>query len=111
MKLDAAAVFAGSLSYARLGFGFPTVVATGLLFLASSAMALDGIDLSHPSEAGDEAGCPELVRIKYPFLRCTNGEIGSAAGDEKWDMSRKIPIMSPWTEGDGYWGPDLNEGS
>jgi hypothetical protein len=50
-----------------------------------------------------------LVQIKYPFLSCTNGEIGSADGDESWEDNRQIPFMSVWTESDGYWGPSYNE--
>jgi hypothetical protein len=85
-----------------------------LLFFSSGAvMALDGIDLSNPpEEASEEPGegaCSRLVQIKYPFLSCTDGEIGSADGDDSWEDNRQIPLMSPWTESDGYWGPSYNE--
>lgn len=78
------------------------------LLAASGALALDGIDLSEPAEATAAGECPKLIQIKYPFLSCKDGEIGSADGDATWDNSRKIPIQSEFIEGNGYWGPDLN---
>ena len=96
MKLNAAAVLAVSL----VSFFF--------ILSSTAAFALDGIDLSHPSEAVEDGGCSQLVQIKYPFLSCANGEIGLADDNATWENSRQIPIMRDWTEGDGYWGPELN---
>jgi hypothetical protein len=78
------------------------------LMFAGSALALDGIDLSKPGEMVAEGECSKLVQIKYPFLKCQEGEIGLAEGDATWENSRKIPIQSEFIEGNGYWGPDLN---
>ena len=81
----------------------------GLLFFSSgAAMALDGIDLSVPAEEVGEGECSRLVQIKYPFLSCTNGEIGLADGDASWENSRQIPVQGSWLEGDAYWGPSYN---
>jgi len=94
MKLNAAAVFA--------------VAVFSLSFWSGTAIALDGIDLSHPAEPTASDACSRLVQIKYPFLHCSEGEIGLSAMGDTWDASRRIAIMSDWVEGDGYWGPDLN---
>ena len=94
MKLNAAAVFAVALVF----FFFPT----------GAAFALDEIDLSHPEEMTQNEGCSRLVQIKYPFLSCSNGEIGLSEMGDSWENSRRMPIMSDWMESDGYWGPALN---
>jgi len=93
MKLDAAAVFVLSLF---------------VLLFSGAAFALDGIDLNGPAEVAAEGSCSQLVQIKYPFLACAGGEIGLSDADATWENSRHIPIGTDWTEGDGYWGPDLN---
>ena len=93
-----------------------SVVLLASCFLAAPVFALDGIDLSKSSEVMDEAeteapaegACSRLVEIKYPFLSCTNGEIGQADADELWENSRRIPMGSAFVEGNGYWGEDLN---
>jgi hypothetical protein len=59
--------------------------------------------------AGEGSRCPRLIQIKYPFLDCTKGQIGSSSGDETWDNSRHLPIQPSFLEGDGYFGPSLNE--
>lgn len=91
----------------------------GLLLLvgAGAAPALDGIEIG-PGAAGGgtegegEAtadGCSRLFRIKYPFLSCVGGRIGSRAVSATWENSRRIPIQSEWIEGEGAWGPELNQ--
>lgn len=79
------------------------------LLISNTASALDGIDLSRPLPATTPGECPLLVKIKYPFLSCANGQIGQAEGNELWEDSRQIPRMSDWTESNGTWGPDLNQ--
>jgi len=86
------------------------------LLLASPGWALDGIDLSAPSEpAGEEAEastegeCSRLIQIKYPFLSCANGQIGLADADATWENSRQIPRGFDWVEGGGYFGPPQNQ--
>jgi len=88
---------------------------------ASSAIALDeidlteppievnAIDLSQPAEATAPGECPRLIQIKYPFISCKNNVIGLADGDATWENSRQIPIGSEFVEGNGYWGDDLNQ--
>ena len=86
------------------------------LFLAPSAQALDGIDLSEPVAAPAAGECPQLVRIKYPVLTCGGGD-GSREllqarptnPNDAWARARQIPQMSDWTEGNGTWGPDQNQ--
>jgi len=98
MKLNVAAVLTRILALA------------GLLFLSTGvAAALDGIDLGPSSEETDGGDCSQLVQIKYPFLNCTNGETGSTEADDTWENSRQIPLGSAWTEGDGYWGPSVDD--
>ncbi len=100
------------------------VLAAALLTLTftGSASALDGINLSRPATgaAAPEAGdCAPLTKIRNPFL-CT----GDGQGPEdvrsllqarpvnpnpSWERARQIPRMSDWTEGEGTWGPDLNQ--
>lgn len=75
---------------------------------ASSATALDTIDLSAPPAPPVAGECSPLVQIKYPFLECTNGQIGQSAENETWSNARHLPMQSDWTEGDAYWGPTLN---
>lgn len=102
--------------------GLPCVLVALLLLVGSGAApALDGIDLGPRGagvgiegaeiEAGGEAigdGCTRLFRIKYPFLSCVEGRIGSRIVGATWENSRRIPIQSEWVEGDGAWGPTLN---
>jgi hypothetical protein len=89
-----------------------TIVGAGAaicVMSASSALALDGIDLSQPAEATAPGECPKLIQIKYPFISCKEGVIGLADGDATWENSRQIPIGSEFVEGNGYWGDDLNQ--
>ena len=79
------------------------------LLIANTATALEGIDLSQPLPATAPGECPPLVKIKYPFLSCPGGQIGQTDADELWETTRQIPRMSDWTEGNGTWGPDLNQ--
>ena len=93
----------------------PAVVSAALLTtllalftMASSASALEGIDLGEPAAPAAEGECPRLVQIKYPFLSCAAGQIGQSAADETWESSRRIPMASDFVEGNGYWGDELN---
>lgn len=89
-----------------------SVVSLGLglgLILPGVASAGEGIDLSQPAEVTAEGECPRLIQIKYPFLDCGSGQIGMADGDDTWENSRQIPLAFDWVEGDGYFGPDLNQ--
>ena len=75
----------------------------------SPAAAIEGIDLSSPPEQSTIGGeCSRLVRIKYPFIRCSGGEIGQSGVDENWGNTRQIPIGSDFVEGNGYFGDELN---
>ena len=85
------------------------LLATTLLFSASVAIALEGIDLSTPAEPVADDECSRLIQIKYPFLSCTNGQIGLADGDETWENTRQIPQLGTWSESDGAYGPDQNQ--
>lgn len=109
MKLKIAAALFQSERRLRVRLITSLALAGFILFASGAAKALDGIDLNEPAEENGEAGCPQLVQIKYPFLGCGEGKIGSADDADSWDQSRRIPLMSVWTEGDGYWGPSLNE--
>ncbi len=104
------------------------VAAAALLTLtfSGSAFALDGIDLSKPATdpgaedaAPVEDDCPALTKIRLPFL-CPGAGAGSEGAhalvqvrplnpNPSWESARQIPRMSDWTEGDGTWGPDLNQ--
>lgn len=86
------------------------------LFSAQSALALDGIDLSEPVAAPAAGECPQLVRIKYPFLVCGGGDgarellqARPTNPNPTWAATRQIPQMSDWTESDGAFGPDQNQ--
>lgn len=101
------------------------VLAAALLTLtfSGSAAALDGINLSRPAtdpgaaEAADD--CPPLTRIRHPFLCDAEGAGAEGARsllqarptnpNPTWERTRQIPRMSDWTEGEGTWGPDLNQ--
>jgi len=94
MKLNAAAVLVLSL----------------VVFLFSGvASALDGLDLSNPPEDAQDEACPRLFQIKYPFLVCGDSKAPSPAEQPNWQNTRRIPYGFDFTEGDGYWGPNLNE--
>ena len=99
-----------SRSNARTRRGGVAALTVSLLFagglLAGSASALEGIDLSSPAEPTAAGECPRLIQIKYPFLGCTNGQIGLSDANETWEDARQIPRMTDWTEGDAAWGPD-----
>lgn len=113
MKLNvAAALFRserGRPTGSTVRLALAVALAGLLLIFSGAAMALDGIDLSQPSEQTDDGECPELVRIKYPFLSCTDGKLDLVVPDHDWEQNRQIPRMSVFTEGDGYWGPSFNE--
>lgn len=87
-------------------------LASAIVLSTGAALALDGIDLSAPADEAAQTQargeCPRLIQIKYPFLRCTDGQIGLADGDDTWEKSRQIPLQEPFIEGDGYFGPELN---
>jgi len=115
MKLDAAAL----LEFDRPSW-VTLILSLVLLVFASSASALDGIDISAQVAAMNEPGdanasapaageCPRLIQIKYPFLKCAHGQIGMSDADDDWENSRQIPKQARWVEGDGYFGPDLNQ--
>ena len=95
MKLNAAAVLV--LSWVVL------------LFFSGVAIALDEIDLSNPPEDAQDEACPRLFQIKYPFLVCGESKGGSPTEEPNWENTRRIPYGFDFTEGDGYWGPNLNE--
>ena len=84
-------------------------LATTLALLATSASALDGIDLNAPLEPAGDGECPQLVQIKYPFLSCADGQIGQSDANETWENSRQLPQQGAWNEGDAAWGPDQNQ--
>ena len=86
-----------------------TFLVAALAPLATSASALEGIDLNGPLEPVGEGECPRLVQIKYPFLSCVNGQIGQSDANETWENSRQLPQQGAWNEGDGAWGPDQNQ--
>jgi hypothetical protein len=98
-----------SKARARVTLVISLVLSVLLLISTGAALALDGIDLSEPSEEVADGDCSRLVQIKYPFLSCSDGEIGMAEADEVWEDHRQIPLMRPFVEGDGFWGPDLNQ--
>ena len=77
------------------------LLATTLLFGAPVATALEGIDLSTPVEPAADGECARLIQIKYPFLSCTNGEVGLANGDETWENTRQIPQLGGALAADG----------
>jgi hypothetical protein len=113
MKLDAAALLETDRP-----FRITLIVSLSLVLLASASSALDGIDISAEAAAMKEAGeptktadgeCPRLIQIKYPFLRCSHGEIGLSDSDADWANSRQIPLQTKFVEGDGYFGPSLNQ--
>ena len=101
--------------------GLPCALVALLVLLgAGVAPALDGIDLGRGGagvglegleEEGKAAGegCSRLFRIKYPFLSCVEDRIGSKAVRATWENSRRMPIQSEWSEGDGAWGPERNQ--
>ena len=83
--------------------------AAAVALTATSATALEGIDLNGPLEPVGDGECPRLIQIKYPFLSCTNGLIGLSDANATWENSRQLPQQSDWTEGDAAWGPDQNQ--
>ncbi len=83
------------------------VAAVLFFFLLSTgpALALDGIDLGEAPVETAPGECPRLIQIKYPFLSCVDGQIGN----DTWENSRRSPVGGSWTEGNGHWGPELND--
>jgi len=98
-------------------WALPVLLTLLVLFGASVASALEGINLSRrDAEArlaadgtANGEGCSQLFRIKYPFLSCTEGRIGSRTVSATWENSRRMPTQSEWIEGDGAWGPERNQ--
>ena len=105
----------GAGSRSRRSFNTLAILLPLACLLAGPAAALEGIDLSAKADVEDAAeevapgGCSQLVQIKYPFLSCSNGEIGLAGGNDTWETARQIPRQSVFIEGTGYWGPDQNQ--
>ncbi|MAG32965.1 MAG: hypothetical protein CL908_18975 [Deltaproteobacteria bacterium] len=87
------------------------VLCVALLLLSAGAVsALPGIDLSVPPAPTSADECPQLIQIKYPFISCSNGQIGQVSDDETWENTRQIPTRSSdWSEGEGFLGPDLHQ--
>ena len=85
------------------------ILASALALLSMPASALEGIDLSGSQDAAGDGDCPRLIQIKYPFLSCTNGQIGLSDADETWENTRQIPQQGTWNESDGAYGPDQNQ--
>lgn len=84
-------------------------LAFGLLALSGcAATALEGLDLSSAAAETVPGECSALIKIKYPFLSCVNGQIGQSAANETWESARHMPVQGRWIEGDGYWGETLN---
>ncbi len=108
MKLDVAAATLRTTHHSSTRIFVSLLSSLLILFASGSAFALDGIDLSNPASDDESGGCPPLIQIKYPFIDCPDDEIGLDDADDTWENSRRIPLMSRWTEGDGTWGPDLN---
>lgn len=117
MLLRLAAAVPSALRSSLVRSSCVSLALAGLVALAAgSAAALDGIDLSEAPAAPAAGECPALIQIKYPFLSCAGGD-GSPtlvqakplAPNSSWESARQIPPMSDWTEGDGTWGPDLNQ--
>lgn len=102
--LNHAAVEDAHRSRRRRGAALTTLIAA-LALAASPALALDGIDLSSPPEPVAEGECPLLIQIKYPFLSCTNGQIGLSDADETWESERRMIRQGDWTESDAGWRP------
>ena len=109
MKLDVAAALFQSTIPVRVTLIFSLLLSVPIAFVAGTAMALDGINLSEPAEEVAAGECPRLIQIKYPFISCSDGQIGMAEGDDSWENSRQIPLQRDWVEGTGWWGPDQNQ--
>ena len=96
--------FRSSTSLAVLGLAIAGVLAGGATLASADAPVV----LDPPAEGVGDPACPDLVRIRYPFLKCPSGQIGIASGDDTWENSRQLPLQEPFLEGDGYFGPELN---
>jgi len=108
MKLNVVADRVQSTLCSSIVRGIAVLGASLYLLSAGSGFALDGIDLNEPAEAPAGGECSKLVQIKYPFVRCSDGEIGLADRNASWENTRQIPRQSNFIEGDGYWGPESN---
>lgn len=106
MPNHAAAVSTDARRSARAYVFFLVLLAVGLCALTANAET--GIDLGEQPEPETQVVCPALTEIKYPFMACTEGKLWTVDTHATWENSRRIPLMSEWTEGDGTWGPDLN---
>jgi hypothetical protein len=95
----------------------PISIAAMVLLAAPGALALDGIDISDsgPETLTDatetDAGtCPRLTQIKYPFIDCEQDDLGNVVlkdyGSPGWSLEGRVPKGFPFTDGEGYWGPD-----
>ncbi len=95
----------------------PTVAAfaTGAsLALAAPAGALESISLSVPFEESAAEECPRLTQIKYPWIQCSPNAWGgktlnTPSESDSWSESRRIPPLSEFSDGGGYWGPHSTE--
>jgi hypothetical protein len=50
--------------------------------------------------------CPELIRLKYPFLVCERDqhERAMVVHEPQVLITRQMPRLDPYVESDDYWG-------
>jgi hypothetical protein len=101
MKLDVAAALLQSKSRVRVRLIVSLVLAS-LLFLCSGAVIA-----ADDAEGGDSQSV--LSEEPAPEAQADDSETQPAFENATWENSRRIPLGSSWTEGDGYWGPSLNQ--
>ena len=82
--------------------------------LAGSASAIDGVDVPGGVEKAavvtnsTSVECPQLTRLKYPFITCSadaHGNVVMNTMGEPLKGERQPKGGSFVDEGDGYWGP------
>lgn len=99
MKLNVAAALLQSNRRVRVQ-PIVSLVLASLLFFFSGAVI-----------AADEGGDSQAVQDEAPAPEppANDGETEATVENATWENSRQIPLQSRWTEGDGYWGPSLNQ--
>jgi hypothetical protein len=101
MKLNVAAALLQSKRRVRIRLIVSLVLAS-LLFLCSGVVIA-----ADDAEGGDSQSVES--EDPAPEAQADDSETQPSFENATWENSRQIPLESRWTEGDGYWGPSLNQ--
>ena len=82
-------------------FGWMALVFAVTLLWEGGALAESGAPASPLQQSGAAVECPDLTRVKYPFLSCAKAEFGTVVvfgGSPTILPTREMPALDPYVE-------------